>query len=252
MKDYLDEYLKFITEDKQLSINTQISYKSDVEQYISYVTAKGFKNVKDVTNSTLVYYIMYLRKCSKAASTISRNLASIRSYYSFLEANDYVQKNPTQGLESPRLKKRMPKILTREEVDLLLSQPNTEDIKGIRDKAMLELLYSTGIKITELTALDLEDLSDDFKTLRIKKPQSEKLIDIEEVKEYMDEYVLHGRPKMVFNKKEDSLFVNVNGGRLTRQGFWKIVKKYQIDSRIDKEITPITLRHSFAAHLMVN
>lgn len=252
MKDYLMPFLKFIAEDKQLSINTQVSYKSDIEQFIAYLKTNDYKSVNDVKNNTLVYYIIYLRKNSKATSTISRNLASIRSYYSFLYSRKLVNNNPTTGLELPRLERKTPSVLSKEEVDLLLDQPNTSDIKGLRDKAMLELLYSTGIKVTELTALNISDLSKDLTTLRINKQDYIRTINIEEVSEYMDEYINRSRPKLIKNTTEKSLFLNVNGGRLTRQGFWKIVKKYRTDSCIKKDVTPITLRHSFAAHLNAN
>lgn len=250
MIDLRDVFIKFIAEDKRLSLNTQISYKSDLDQFISFLNNRGVSNLNQITKNTIVQYMLYLRKNGKAASTISRNLASIRSFYCFLTELGYVKNNPTQGLEAPRLEKKAPQILSEEEVELLLSQPNVKEVRGMRDKAMLELLYSTGIKVSELTNLNIEDVSEDFSYIKIRYGTNEKKVQVKDIKEHLERYIKLSRPVLLGNSNVKSLFLNVNGGRLTRQGFWKIVKNYRINCRMKKDITPITLRHSFAAHLI--
>ena len=197
---------------------------------------------------------MYLQKCGRAASTISRNLASIRCYYQYLLNENLVKEDPTLNLQSPRSEKKLPCILTKKEVDILLSQPDNDTFKGIRDKAMLELLYATGIRVSEMVALNLDNLDLQLGYLYLGSSGSnERIVPIGRVAlEYIRIYIDDYRENVLKDDDEIALFLNYNGNRLTRQGFWKIVKGYTKKSNIDKKITPHTLRHSFAVHLLQN
>ncbi|HZK28392.1 MAG TPA: tyrosine recombinase [Thermoclostridium sp.] len=251
MEKLVEAFIQYLRDEKKLSQNTLLSYKRDIEQYLTFLHKEDVENIQQSNKKIVSNYITYQNNQGRAITTISRSLASIRAFYRFLISNDFIKNNPTIGIESPKVEKKIPQILSVEEVEILLSQPKKRGLKGIRDKAMLELLYSTGIKVSELISLDVSDI--DLKQCILECCHSTKDRTIPIVKKCintMEDYLEKVRPFMIKDKNEQALFVNTNGNRLTRQGFWKIVKYYTSISSIDKEITPHTLRHSFAVHLV--
>jgi integrase/recombinase XerD len=253
MDALVQKFVNFLEKDKRLSLNTLQSYRRDIEQYITYLKSMNVKNISSTNKTTVIAYLLHLQKKGRATSTISRNLASIRSYYQYLTKSKVIDVNPTVGLESPKVEKKLPQILSTQEVELLLEQPKCVDLKGYRDKAMLELLYATGIRVSELISLDINDISLDMGFIRCNKGARERIIPIGSIAiSALQDYLKKARNLLIQNKDETALFVNINGRRLTRQGFWKIVKQYKNLAKINKEITPHTLRHSFAAHLLEN
>lgn len=253
MEALIQEYMDFLEKDKQLSLNTLQSYRRDIEQYLSYLQEINLNNISDTDKTTIITYLLHLQKKGRATSTVSRNLASIRSFYQFITKNKKIDHDPTSDLESPKVEKKLPQILSTQEVELLLEQPKCKDLKGYRDKAMLELLYATGIRVSELISLDLSDINLQSRYIRCNKGARERTIPIGSIAtEALQEYINKARIHLVQDKNNGALFVNINGGRLTRQGFWKIIKQYKNQAKINKDITPHTLRHSFAAHLLEN
>ena len=253
MNTYVKEYTSFMTDIRHKSLNTVESYKRDVTQYISYLDGTGVTDISSTTKTTVLSYLLYLQKEGRASSTVSRTLASLRSYYLFMMQNGVVKSNPTSNLEAPHVEKKIPKILSGEEVELLLEQPKNCDNKGIRDKAMLELLYATGIRVSELINLDVSDVNVPMSFVRCKGGKKERIIPMgHQAKDALENYINNVRKYMVKGENETALFVNCSGARLSRQGFWKLIKYYQHIAGIETDITPHTLRHSFAAHLLEN
>ena len=253
MNAYVKEYTSFMTDIRHKSLNTVESYKRDVTQYISYLDGTGVTDISSTTKTTVLSYLLYLQKEGRASSTVSRTLASLRSYYLFMMQNGVVKSNPTSNLEAPHVEKKIPKILSGEEVELLLEQPKNCDNKGIRDKAMLELLYATGIRVSELINLDVSDVNVPMSFVRCKGGKKERIIPMgHQAKDALENYINNVRKYMVKDENETALFVNCSGARLSRQGFWKLIKYYQHIAGIETDITPHTLRHSFAAHLLEN
>ncbi|MDD4495755.1 MAG: site-specific tyrosine recombinase XerD [Eubacteriales bacterium] len=253
MDALVSSFVGFLKNDKHLSLNTLQSYKRDIEQYISYLKEMKINDITVTKKATVIAYLLHLKKLSRATSTISRSLASIRSFYQYLTKIDIMYEDPTIALESPKVEKKLPQILSTKEVELLLDQPKCVDLKGYRDKAMLELLYATGIRVSELISLDLEDINLESGFIKCTKGVRERIVPIGSIAIHtVMEYMKRSRPLLIHDKSQQALFVNINGGRLTRQGFWKIIKQYKNLAKINKEITPHTLRHSFAAHLLEN
>lgn len=253
MNTYVKEYTSFMTDIRHKSLNTVESYKRDVTQYISYLDGTGVTDISSTTKTTVLSYLLYLQKEGRASSTVSRTLASLRSYYLFMMQNGVVKSNPTSNLEAPHVEKKIPKILSGEEVELLLEQPKNCDNKGIRDKAMLELLYATGIRVSELINLDVSDVNVPMSFVRCKGGKKERIIPMgHQAKDALENYINNVRKYMVKDENATALFVNCSGARLSRQGFWKLIKYYQHIAGIETDITPHTLRHSFAAHLLEN
>lgn len=253
MNTYVEEYTSFMTNVRHKSMNTVESYKRDVTQYITYLNESGIQDATLATKTTVLSYLLALQKKGKATSTVSRTLASLRSFYLFMMQNGRVSSNPTSNLEAPHVEKKAPQILAGDEVERLLEQPDTSDNKGIRDKAMLELLYATGIRVSELINLDIDDINMPMSFIRCRGGRKERIIPMgNKAKEALREYINDARVYMMKDKNETALFVNCNGMRLSRQGFWKLIKHYRSAAGIQAEITPHTLRHSFAAHLLEN
>ena len=252
MEKQVKLFLDFLKDDKKLSDNTLQSYRRDIEQYEKYVSDNKINYLK-VTEETILEYMEYLREENKKESTISRSLASIRSFYQYLIRVKKIKKDRTMTIESPKISKRTPNILTSKEVELLLDQPKDVDLKGTRDKAMLEFAYATGMRVTEMISLDIDDVKlDEGYVVCRGRSKSRNIplgsMSLKALKEYIDD----ARPYLIRDESEEALFVNVNGTRLTRQGFWKIVKYYKEQAHIEKDITPHVLRHSFATHLLQN
>ncbi len=252
MEKQVKLFLEFIQNEKKLSNNTLQSYRRDIAQYSNYLE-KNRINYSKVKNEDIKRYLKYLEEVGKKTSTVSRNLASIRSFYQFLLRTRKIKEDPTEGIQSPKIEKKAPSVLTSQEVELLLDQPKDVDLKGTRDKAMLEFAYATGMRVTEIISLNIEDLHLDEGYVTCKYGNKQRNIplggiSIKALREYIDE----ARPILIKSEDEKSLFVNINGKRLTRQGFWKIVKFYKEQAHINKDITPHVLRHSFATHLLQN
>ena len=252
MEKQIKLFLEFIQNNRKLSENTLQSYRRDIMQYSEYIEKNKINYVK-VSKKDIEEYLSELEKQKKKASTISRSLASIRSFYQFLMRNKKVKTDPTNGIGSPKVEKKAPSVLSSKEIELLLEQPNDIDLKGIRDKAMLEFAYATGMRVTEIISLDIDDVNTDESYVTCRSGNKQRniplgAISIKAIKEYIEK----ARPYLIKSEDEKSLFVNINGKRLTRQGFWKIVKFYKEQAHIEKDITPHVLRHSFATHLLQN
>ena len=245
-------FLEFLQKDKKLSNNTLQSYRRDITQFEKYVNERNLQFLK-IKNEDIQNYLTQLKEEGKKTSTISRNLASIRSFYQYLVRNKKVKEDPTEGIQSPKVEKRIPSVLTSKEVELLLDQPKAVDLKGIRDKAMLEFAYATGMRVTEIINLNAEDINLKEGYVSCKTENKQRNIPLGAISvNALKDYLKKARPYLIKNENEKSLFVNINGKRLTRQGFWKIVKFYKEQAHIEKDITPHVLRHSFATHLLQN
>jgi len=238
---------------KHASANTVASYMRDLRQFSDYVERVLCSSVDRVARNDIDGYIHCLVEKGKSPATISRAVASLRSFYNYLVSCDAVPECPVQDIRLEKKEKRLPQILTGEEVELLLQQPKCIDPKGFRDRAMLELLYATGIRVSELISLNLDDVSLSGEFLRCRSGSKVRIIPLYPAAvKVLSDYINGIRSNMVATPSEDALFVNLNGERMSRQGFWKIIKHYQEKAKIKKEITPHTLRHSFAAHLLEN
>lgn len=253
MKDYKQQFLQYLVEDKKVSPNTLESYNRDFNQFCEYIANTDIDDIADVKCDDIKDYVKFLEKKGKSHATIIRVVATIRCYYQFLVIKDIAVGNPASGIKFEKTDKKLPEILSNKEIDLLLSQADSRDAKGCRDKAMLELLYATGIRVSELINLDLKDIIFDVGILHCRNGKNERIIPVYPTAMVaVHEYIKRVRAITVFDNNETSLFVNMNGQRLTRQGFWKIIKQYAAQAGINKDITPHTLRHSFAAHLLEN
>ncbi|MBS5857556.1 MAG: site-specific tyrosine recombinase XerD [Clostridia bacterium] len=252
MERQLKQFFDFLENDKKLSENTLQSYKRDLKQFRKYLESYGL-HYNRVKEEDMENYIKELQEQGKKASSISRCIASIRSFYQFVLKHKKIKNDPTAHLQSPKIEKRVPSVLTSKEVELLLKQPNNEDLKGMRDKAMLEFAYATGMRVTEIISLDVDDINLEEGYAICKGTNKQRIIPLgslclKALKTYLEE----ARDILIKNDEERALFVNINGGRLTRQGFWKIIKYYKDQAHITKDITPHVLRHSFATHLLQN
>lgn len=253
MKQLISSFAVYLEKERKLSSNTLESYKRDIKQYLEYLDKTGIQDISITNKTTVITYLLNLQKSGKATSTISRSLASIRSFYKFLLLNKLIEIDPTINLETPKIERRIPNTLTLQEVDNLLMQPLEHTNKGARDKAMLELLYATGIRVTELISLNIEDANLDLGFIRCSSGSKERVIPIGSIAlNSLTKYINDHRVSFIKNQDEQALFLNYYGKPLTRQGFWKIIKSYTEQAKIGKSITPHTLRHSFATHLIQN
>lgn len=244
------EYMKNV---KKSSDNTIVSYHRDLKIFYSYIKGLGISNISKVNKTNIMSYIYNLQKTNRASSTISRNLASLRAYFSYLSLEGVITENPTEGLESPKVEKKLPEIMPLNNVELLLEQPDRDDKKGVRDKAMLEVLYATGMRVTELINIQLDDVNLTLEFITCTHNDKTRVIPLgSKAINALRVYINDVRSKLVKNLDESCLFVNCNGSPMTRQGFWKIIKFYAKKANIAEDITPHTIRHSFAAHLVEN
>ena len=243
----------YLTEEKRASKNTLSSYMRDLKQFGMYLETHTNASYETANQNMLSDYINWMRSSGKSVATVSRSIASLKNFYGYIIRAGVIDENPALKLVPDKSVQKLPQILTSKEVELLLEQPECTDMKGYRDRAMLELLYATGIRVSELIALDLHDLNVSAGVVRCHGREKERMIPLYPAAiKALSEYAEFIRPQMISNPDEESLFVNISGDRMSRQGFWKIIKTYQTKAKIEKTITPHTLRHSFAAHLLEN
>ncbi|NGQ94658.1 site-specific tyrosine recombinase XerD [Brevibacillus sp. SYP-B805] len=254
MEMLIDHFIHFLAVEKGLAANTLESYQRDLMAYTAYLRDHGVTDIRDSTRSHIIGYLFTLQEKGRATATLSRNMASIRAFYQFLVRDKHLEKDPSIHLETPKIEKRLPKVLTIEEVERLLDGPEVHHPAGLRDKAMLELLYATGIRVSELVSLSIGDVNLEMGFVKcLGKGSKERIIPLGSMAiEIVRQYIEVGRPKLLKEKQETALFLNHLGKQITRQGFWKIMKRYARQVNIRTEITPHTLRHSFATHLLEN
>ena len=252
LSELLGKYQEYLEQEKHASSNTLASYLRDLRQFEQYLTEHGVQ-LQKVKQATVSDYVAWMTGKGKSAATVTRSIASLKSFYAYLQSTGDVKTNPVRGVAAVKVERKFPEVLTSKEVELFLDQPQCVDAKGYRDHAMLELLYATGIRVSELIDLDVEDVSLSAGFIRAQGKGKERIIPLypTAVKALQD-YIKEVRPQLIADPEETALFVNMNGERMSRQGFWKIVKHYQDLAGITKDITPHTLRHSFAVHLLEN
>ena len=250
--DHLTGYEAWLAQEKRVAVNTLSSYLRDVRQFADWAGQEHL-DITKMSQDDIRFYAQHLERKGKSNATIVRSVAALKSFYTYLISIRAVQINPAKGFSPCRAERKLPAILSNHEVDLFLEQPDPSDSKGCRDKAMLELLYATGIRVSELISLDVQDLNLSASFLRCRGRSKERVVPLYKgAVRAMAAYINDVRPQLLENPGETALFVNMNGERMSRQGFWKIVKCYQDKAGIHKDITPHTLRHSFAAHLLEN
>ena len=253
MEREIDNFISYLHNIKKTSNNTELSYKRDLGKVRQYLEENGITEVNEITEEVLNSYIMYLEQNHFAAATVSRNVASIKAFFHYLCKEGIVEKDVSEGLKAPKIEKKMPAIMTPEEVVWLLEQPKGDTPKEIRDKAMLELLYATGIRVTELITLKVSDVNMQMGYIICRDGSRERVIPFgAAARKAMTNYLEKARDVMLFDLHSDILFVNCSGQPMSRQGFWKLIKYYAKKAGITADITPHTLRHSFAAHLVEN
>ncbi|MEG1633111.1 MAG: site-specific tyrosine recombinase XerD [Oscillospiraceae bacterium] len=249
----LKQFSTYLEDVKKSSANTLSSYMRDVRQLSDYLAAHVDAELDSADEDELGSYVAWLKGNGKSVATVSRCIASLKCFYAYLVTQGAYKESPAAKLVPEKTTQKLPQILTNKEVELLLEQPECTDMKGYRDRAMLELLYATGIRVSELISLDLTDVNLPVGVIRCVSKDKERVIPLYPAAiRAISEYVEFIRPQMISSPDEKSLFVNVSGERMSRQGFWKIIKSYQAKAHIEKTITPHTLRHSFAAHLLEN
>lgn len=253
MNRMIDNFIRYLSIERELSESTIESYTRDLHQFKKYLDNNYINEYSSINKSIILTYLMFLQKNGKSLSTISRNLASIRNFYNYLLNEGIVKKDPTINIKTPKQQRKLPKILTEKEMNILLEQPDLNTAKGVRDKAMLELLYAAGIRVSELINLKIQDINlDTGYIICLSGTVSERIVpigkySIEIISKYLNDF------RNQFNKNnEDFLFLNYHGNKLSRQGLWKIIKSYAKKANIKKKITPHMIRHSFAVHLLQN
>lgn len=250
MNNIIDKYVDYIIKDKNLSQNTILSYKSDLKKYINYLTSNN-EDYISVSENDIFSFLIYLQKSNTSVSTISRIISSIKSFHEFLFNTRISDNNPARKIKKPKVERPKMDILTQEEVEILLNAPDLSNTKGIRDKAILELFYATGIKVSELIDLNIDDINLNMDYINCVNNKNTRTIPISNTsKKYTQKYLDDSRVKIIKDRNEKALFVNSKGQRFTRQGLWKIIKKYTQDINLEKNVTPTMLRHSFAIHLL--
>ncbi len=253
MEQSIDRFITYLHNVKNTSANTEMSYRRDLKKVMAFLRSKGLTELVDVTAEDLQAYIISMNEQNFAAATVSRNIASIKAFFHFLCQENLIAKDVSDNLKAPKIEKKMPEILTTDEVIRLLEQPSGDSPKEIRDKAMLELLYATGIRVTELITLKVSEVNLSMSFIVCKDSHKERVIPFGmAAKNALVKYMSEARDKMLEDKSSDILFANCSGSSMSRQGFWKLIKYYSKKAGITTDITPHTLRHSFAAHLVEN
>lgn len=249
----LELFKAYLENTKKCSKNTLDAYLRDVNQFILYCSQNGAKSVEKVNENYITKYIEYLTFIGKSDATKTRIVASLHSYFNFLLNQGVIAKDPTKDIKGPKTSRKIPDVLDSKEIMHLLSQPDGNDYKSIRDRTMLEVLYATGIKVSELIELGINDINLQIGIIHMHNSKHERIVPLyPAATKHLTEYCMIARPALVQNNEEERLFTNMNGQPMSRQGFWKIIKHYADKAGIKKDITPHTLRHSFAAHLLEN
>ena len=253
MKCEIEEFIGYLHNTRGTSKNTEVSYERDLKKLERFLTEEKIESVEQVNATLLNSYVTYMERKNFAASSISRSIASIRAFFHFLCQTRSWKENPAEHLKAPKIEKKMPGILTIDEVDLLLKQPRENTAKGIRDRAMLELLYATGIRVSELISLTLKDINLKLGYITCSSGEKERVIPFgSAAKRSVEHYMEGARAELLGSQESEMLFLNCSGKSMSRQGFWKVLKSYAEAAGIQQDITPHTLRHSFAAHLVQN
>lgn len=249
MKEKLDAFFSYLHNTKKTSENTEQSYRRDLVKLNNYLVERGLSGYLDANESILQDYIQYLKENEFAPTTISRNIAAIKNLYHYMFQQGWMPEEVAERLKPPKIEKRVPEIMTKQEIEALLSQPSGKNPKEIRDKAMLELLYHTGMRVSELIGLKIDQVDLPIGTVECGEGDRERTIPMgEEAVKAVTEYLVYSRQELITDDATEFLFVNCSGLEMSRQGFWKILKSYASKAGIKSEITPHTLRHSFAAH----
>lgn len=253
MINAIQEFIQYLHSVKKMSHNTEISYERDLKKMAAWLKEQGIDSVNQVTATSLNSYMLYLERENLAAATVSRSVAALRAFFQYQVKENRIEEDPSSGLKPPKVEKKMPEVLTVEEVDLLLEQPDERTPKGIRDKAMLELLYATGIRVSELIHLNLSDVNMKMGYITCTEHEKDRIVPFgNTAKRALERYLKETRGILMGTHKEKVLFLNCLGGPMSRQGFWKVLKSYVKQAGITADITPHTLRHSFAIHLLQN
>lgn len=253
MLDLIGAYENYLTKVKQASGNTVASYMRDIRQFAGWLHDEEQMEVVEATQNDIRSFLEHLESEGRSAATRSRALASLKNFYTYVVSSGFLTESPVVEVKVDRGEKKLPQILTSREIELLLAQPSSTEPKGIRDKAMLEVMYATGIRVSELISLDIDHVNLESGIIKCQSGKKSRAIPLyPEALRALTTYVQNVRSFLVAAPAERALFVNIGGARMSRQGFWKILKHYQVSARIDKEITPHTLRHSFAVHLLEN
>lgn len=253
MLDLIKAYENYLTKVKQASANTVFSYMRDIRQFADWLHTSEKIDVVDAAQVNISRYLAHLEEDGRSGATVSRCLASLKNFYGYVVSSGFLESTPVMDIHVDRGEKKLPQILTGREIELLLAQPSATDAKGLRDKAMLEVMYATGIRVTELISLDIDAVNLDLGVIKCNGAKKTRSIPLYPAAlRALTVYVNNVRSGMLAYPGEKALFVNVNGMRMSRQGFWKILKHYQDTAHIEKELTPHTLRHSFAVHLLEN
>ena len=253
MIDLIESYKNYLEKEKRSSPNTVASYLRDLRQFRDQLAAKGVTDLRKVKIEQVQSYVDSMFSHGKSAASVTRSAVSIKSFYAYLLQNGAVKSNPAKGIATAKVERKYPQVLTSKEVELFLEQPRCVDEKGYRDHAMLELLYATGIRVSELIDLDVSDVNLSASFITCRSRGKSRMIPLYSVAvKALSDYIHDIRPRLVSGNEETALFVNMSGERMSRQGFWKIIKYYQEKAQITKDITPHTLRHSFAVHLLEN
>lgn len=252
MEIYVEQYLQYLQNERKTAFNTVEAYGHDLRKMCHYLNEHGVTGIHQVTFTDLNSYLLTLEKKGCASSTVSRNVSTMKSFFLYLYRQKITYRDPSEKLKAPKIIKKVPEILSVEEMDCLLSCPETDTVKGIRDKAMLELLYATGMKVTEVISLKTEDVNMALKVINLHDEERERIVPFgEPAKKALSNYIENARP-VISAGDTDIFFLNMNGKAMSRQGFWKIIKYYGACAGFEERITPHTFRHSFAAHMVEN
>ncbi len=247
----IEEFIRYLREDKKVSANTVSCYRRDLEKTAAYFETQEITDIREITTTNIRSYLLYLERQKLSTATVSRNIASLHAFFHYLQRTRKIEEDPSEKLHPPKVEKKMPVILSVEQVESLMNQPNTETVKGIRDRAMLELLYATGIRVSELIRLKMSDVNLKFNYIICH--ERERVIPFgEAARKSLQQYLGTARAQLMQMEDCPWLFVNCSGKQMSRQGFWKLLKGYATEAGIQEDITPHTLRHCFAAHLLQN
>ena len=253
MEQQINSYIRYLQNDKKKTYNTTVSYKRDLDKMVTYLKQAGVDSFQRVTQTDLTGYILELQQNGQSSSTVSRYISSIKSFFAYLFKCRLIEENPADNLKAPKVEKKNPQVMSVNDVVKLLEAPEGDSPKAYRDKAMLELLYATGIKVSELIALKLSDINLQLGFITCSSGSNERVVPFgSEAKQAIMQYYKNGRPFIVKDETCALVFTNVSGEAMSRQGFWKLIKAYSEKAGIETEINPYTLRHSFAAHMIEN